>query len=301
MQDAAPHPTPYADGATVDPPRPAETPDNTISERYRKALGEIRYIADCTRPDISYATAALARATHCPTQRHWNFLKRTVRYLLGTSTHGILLPRNPTAPALISYADADFANDTVSRKSISGAVSQVYGGTVHWLSKQQPLVAQSTCEAEYISAAETAQITVWIRNLLTELGYRQHQPTTLCMDNAAAITIARNTAPTKRRKCIDIRYHLLQDLTHHHAITLKHVTSRRMYADIMTKPLKPMPFNEHRANLRVQPPCHQVQFDLTPTVIGPQTARQGDCDDPQIEDRRRAVHGHDTPTALMVL
>lgn len=216
LEEATPKSIPYTEGESIDPPTPDEQQDKTITTPFRAALGEIRYIADYTRPDLAFATA-LARATLKPTQRHWKFMKRLVRYLLATPTHGLLFPYKAPQP-LQSYPDADFANDETTRKSFSGTIHQLHGATVNWKSKQQPLVAQSTCEAEYIAAANTAQGTVWLRNMLTELGFRHDQPTTLYIDNAAAIRIAQNT-PTKRRKCIDINYHLLQDLVNNNVIT----------------------------------------------------------------------------------
>ncbi|CDF40005.1 unnamed protein product [Chondrus crispus] len=252
MAEAAPQTTPYLDGASIDPPNPNEPQDHTITEPFRAALGEIRYNADCTRPDLAFATAALARATNKPTTHHWQAMKRTVRYLLATTKHDLFFPSTSTKSPLLAYSDADFANDQLTRKSFSGTVYQLCGATVHWHSKQQPLVAQSTCEAEYIAAAETVQGAIWLRNMLNELEFTQDKLTTQNTDNAAAIRIARNTAPTKRRKCIDIKYHILQDFVQHNAVSVQYVPSKQMYADIMTKPLKTALYEAHRANLGVK-------------------------------------------------
>lgn len=187
-------------------------------------------------------------------------MNRTERYLLATSNHGLHFPNNAIDKPMQAYSDADFANDTLTRKSFSGTIYQLHGATIHWRAKQQSLVAQSTCEAEYIAAAETAQGAIWLRNMLQELNCEQTQPTPLYLDNSSAINIAQRTAPTNRRKCIDIKYHMIQDLVHNAAITVNHVPSRLMYADILTKPLKRVTFETNRGNLQVQPPLKQVQF-----------------------------------------
>ena len=43
---------------------------------------------------------------HRPTVDHWNAVKRVLRYLSGTLTHGILL-RKQSAPLLQAFSDAD--------------------------------------------------------------------------------------------------------------------------------------------------------------------------------------------------
>ena len=54
--------TPYLDGLSTDPPTESEDERTEISATYGKAVREIRYIADSTRPDISFAATTLARA-----------------------------------------------------------------------------------------------------------------------------------------------------------------------------------------------------------------------------------------------
>ena len=121
------------------------------------------------------------------------------------------MPRgNHSNVTIQAYSDADFANDETSRKSISGMVTLLNGSRVQWLARQQPIVAKSTCEAEYIAAAETATLTVWLTNMLRETTLNTGQPT-FYIENTAAAQLAKNTGATRRRKCIDIRYHFLRE------------------------------------------------------------------------------------------
>ena len=38
---------------------------------YMDVVGALMYLANCTRPDISFAVNLLARYSHDPTRRHW--------------------------------------------------------------------------------------------------------------------------------------------------------------------------------------------------------------------------------------
>ena len=126
-----------------------------------KVVGEIRYIADITRPDIAFAPTALARALKKPTQRHWNLAQRLTQYLHTTRTEGILMPfANSKRVQIKAYSDADYANDQTSSKSITRMLTMVNNAPVQWLARQQPVVAKSTCEAEYKAAAEATTNTV---------------------------------------------------------------------------------------------------------------------------------------------
>ncbi|KAF2319990.1 hypothetical protein GH714_021736 [Hevea brasiliensis] len=57
-------------------------------------------------------------------------------------------------------------------------------------SKKQDVVAQSTTEVEYISAAAAANQSIWFRKLMVDLGVEQVDPTVICCDSKSAIAIA---------------------------------------------------------------------------------------------------------------
>ena len=69
----------------------------------------------------------------------------------------------------IGYTDSDFQSDIDSKKSTSRYVFTFGGGAISWSVKQSS-IADSTMEAEYIAASETAKDVVWLRNFLMDLG-----------------------------------------------------------------------------------------------------------------------------------
>jgi hypothetical protein len=97
-----------------------------------------------------------------------------------------------------------------TRRSISGAVVFMCGGSVSWMSRRQQIVTTSSMEAEYIAAHYAAQDVVWFRALLQELDLLDSTtPTTLLIDNESARSLAHNPVHHARTKHIDVKFHWL--------------------------------------------------------------------------------------------
>jgi hypothetical protein len=67
------------------------------------------------------------------------------------------------------FTDNDFAGDVDSRKSTSGVFFFLCGSLVSWQSNKQRVVAHSSCEAEYVAAANGACQALCLRRVLGEL------------------------------------------------------------------------------------------------------------------------------------
>ena len=55
------------------------------------------------------------------------------------------------------YVDASFAADLDTRRSTTGYVFKIAGGSVSWQSRMQTSVALSSMESEYVAASAVAQ------------------------------------------------------------------------------------------------------------------------------------------------
>ncbi|XP_033253947.1 secreted RxLR effector protein 161-like [Drosophila miranda] len=69
------------------------------------------------------------------------------------------------------FADADWANDKLDRKSYSGYVFFLAGSAFSWTSAKQSVVAMSSTEAEYVALSTAAREAVYLQGLLQEIGY----------------------------------------------------------------------------------------------------------------------------------
>ena len=70
---------------TKDPFRPKEENEELLGPEvpYLSAIGKLLYLANYTRPDITFSVNSLARYSSAPTKRHWNKIKHVLRYLCG--------------------------------------------------------------------------------------------------------------------------------------------------------------------------------------------------------------------------
>ncbi|XP_057780230.1 secreted RxLR effector protein 161-like [Salvia miltiorrhiza] len=172
-----------------------------------------------------------------PTTTHFKAAKRILRYLKGTLDYGLFYS-NTHDYKLVGYSDSDWARDNDGRKSTSGFVFFMGDTAFTWMSKKQPIVTLSTCEAEYVAATSSVCHAVWLRSLLEELGWTQKEPTTICVDNKSAIVLSKNPVFHNRSKHIDTRFHYIRECIAKKEVQVEYVKSQDQVADIFTKQLK---------------------------------------------------------------
>ncbi|XP_042056179.1 secreted RxLR effector protein 161-like [Salvia splendens] len=170
-----------------------------------------------------------------PTTTHFKAAKRILRYLKGTIDYGLLYSATNDY-RLVGYSNSDWAGDTDDQKSTSGYVFYMGDTTFTWMSKKQPIVTLSTCEAEYVAVSVCHAI--WLRSLLSELGWPQNEPTTIYVDNKSVIALSKNPVFHNRSKHIDTRYHYIRECVANQEIQVEYVKSQDQVADIFTKTLK---------------------------------------------------------------
>lgn len=187
---------------------------------------------------------------HHPTLDHWNAVKRVLRYLSGTLSHGIFLKKQ-TAPLLHAFSDADWAGDTDDYVSTNGYIVYLRSHPLSWASKKQKGVARSSTEAEYRAVANTVAEIRWVCSLLTELGVvLPHSPTIYC-DNIGATYLCANPVFHSRMKHNALDYHFVRGQIQNHALRVIHVSTHDQLADGLTKPLPRTQFQTLRDKIGV--------------------------------------------------
>ncbi|CAL8990138.1 unnamed protein product, partial [Prunus brigantina] len=194
--------------------KPADTPiemnhklcegmdqEPTNKEQYQRLVGRLIYLAH-TRPDIAYAVSVVSQFMHSPSVSHRNAVDRILRYLKLAPGKGLMFSKNRDLE-VVGYTDADWAGSITDRRSTSGYFTFVGGNLVTWWSKKQNVVSRSSAEAEYRGMAHGVCELLWIRRLLTELGFKPGKPMELHCDNKSAIDIAHNPVQHDRTKHVE--------------------------------------------------------------------------------------------------
>ncbi|KAD6455043.1 hypothetical protein E3N88_09749 [Mikania micrantha] len=171
-----------------------------------------------------------------PSIYHLGAAKRILRYIAGTIEYGIWYG-NKQQIILTGYSDNDWAGSSSDMKSISAHVFSIGSGSVSWSSRKQGVVALSTTEAEYISAAACACQAIWLRKMMGDLMHEQQLATTIFCDNRSAIFLNKNQGFHSRTKHISIKYHFIRTLTDEGQVKLNSVATHEQIADILTKAL----------------------------------------------------------------
>jgi len=81
---------------------------------YRSVIGNLLYLAICTRPDIVFPISKAAWKSNNPNMEDWKNILRIIRYLKGTISYGLNYTRKWDIEA---YVDSDFGVDEKTRRS----------------------------------------------------------------------------------------------------------------------------------------------------------------------------------------
>ena len=123
------------------------------------------------------------------------------------------------------------------------------GAVIAYMSKKQATIAMSSTEAEIMAASQAGLEAVFLRSLLSDMGYKQSKPTDLYVDNKGAIDMSRDYISNERTKHIERRHLKVRELVEDAVINVKYIATHLNVADIFTKPLERKQFQSLRDKL----------------------------------------------------
>lgn len=225
----------------------------SMTSAYRSIVGGLLWAARCTRPDIMFATGQLCKYLKCPGKEHLNRARHVLCYLHGTKNIGVRYGSRTHAcmqmglNELVEYTDASF-DDQEGSLSTYGNITYLNYGPIAWNCKTQTNLAQSSCESEYIGLSHAGNEAAFHSELLTEMGYGQGT-VSVCIDNTAAVELAKSQSTHQRSKHIRRRYHHIKSLVKDRSIGLVWMNGKFLPADALTKALPLAAFQFHRHNI----------------------------------------------------
>ncbi|KFM74814.1 Copia protein, partial [Stegodyphus mimosarum] len=131
---------------------------------FRNLLGCLVFVANRTRPDITYAVNILSQFQENPGIRHWEALLKLLGYLNSTKLYKLNLSRIKHLN-LYCYSDADYASNRDDRVSMGGFILYLDEVPVIWKTVKQNKMAQKRkldsydddydCDTESLSSFES--------------------------------------------------------------------------------------------------------------------------------------------------
>ncbi|KAM6554922.1 hypothetical protein CsatB_015684 [Cannabis sativa] len=198
------------------------------------AVGCLMYIMVSTRPDIAHALSVLSRFMANPGLEHWNAVKWLIRYLKGTIKYGLIYQKDTSDVRLEGYVDADYASNRDNRRSTTAYVFMINKSCICWKSQQQPVVALSTTESEFMATTEAFKEAMWLQGILQELLLLKEKGT-VYSDSLSSIHLCKNPVYHEKSKHIDIRLYWIREKIEDRVLELEKVHTSDNPADMGTK------------------------------------------------------------------
>ncbi|GJZ75463.1 putative ribonuclease H-like domain-containing protein [Tanacetum coccineum] len=176
-----------------------------------------------------------------PKALHLNAVKQIFRYRKHQPKLGLWYLRDSPFE-LEAFSDSDYGGTGLDRKSTTGGCQFLGRRLISWQCKKQTIMANSTTEAEYVTAANCCGQVLWIQNQMMDYGFN-FMNTKIYIDNESTICIVKNPVYHSRTKHIEIRHHFIRDCYEKRLIDAVKIHTDNNVADLFTKGFDVTRFN----------------------------------------------------------
>uniref|UniRef100_A0A0G4IA33 Reverse transcriptase Ty1/copia-type domain-containing protein n=1 Tax=Chromera velia CCMP2878 TaxID=1169474 RepID=A0A0G4IA33_9ALVE len=220
--------------------------DTAGARVYRELLGQVGYVAYCTRPNISLAHSYLSRFMAAPTERAFRLLLQTIRYLRSTPSLGIPIrpSLNPDELIAVVHADASFGTPD-SPHPQTGWLLFLQGSPLLYKSRRQSRVARSMTHAEVLALEDAVDTSLHFAACLipfyksVKIGIGCDAANVLhLLQSGGASSAERALLPLVRRlgdRACMVPLLAVTDLTEQHKVGVFKIPTDVNVSDILTK------------------------------------------------------------------
>jgi hypothetical protein len=224
-------------------------PGDGTNKPMRDLVGNIRFLADRTLPNILASCSLLGSAAHNPTPTHISGGEHALRYLHTNQNDYIKLGGDPHIN-LFGYADAAHISGNDSKSQLGYCFYlNLNSGAVVAKSKKDATVSHSSTEAEIKAIDLAIKEATWLRGFLTELGHPQQGPTTIFTDNKAAAILSETNNTSDMTNHLVLRINYIHQERMNGTIKLQWINTENNVADILTKALPYPSYRQHSETL----------------------------------------------------
>ena len=166
-------------------------------------VGELQWLATRTRPDLSYATAFVARLVHRRPAYALKLCHFMLRYLARYPTMGLFYGEDDQLDILKVKADTSYGPPHEQYRSVQGVAIFLGSHLLLWTSSRQAFVTLSTAECELVGYTEALQCTESLSSLLELM--QVAVPKVLEGDSRAALAQIQNDGGSWRTRHLRLR------------------------------------------------------------------------------------------------
>ena len=218
---------------TLDPEQFPQAVDERQMREAQSRTGELLWLAQRSRPDLSYVTSIMGSLASRDPERANRIGQRVLMYVNATQNMALHY-RSDGGMLLNTYTDASYAPE--GDRSHAGIITFWSTSPISWRSSRQSLVTTSSAEAELLAASEGARMLESIDALLEDFGIVAEKKT-LLVDNSAAITIATSEGGSWRTRHLKVRHKALRQEVEEGLLKIEYCPGEAQLADGLTKML----------------------------------------------------------------
>ncbi|CAE7251123.1 unnamed protein product [Symbiodinium sp. CCMP2592] len=197
----------------------------------QRITGELMWLAQRSRPDLSFTCSLMASITLKAPERCLQIGAKVLRYLQGTREYRMMIANDGTN--LVLYPDAAFA--PTSTRSHTGWLVCWSGTPVGWRSSRQSMVSLSTAECELQAILDGSIGMIGLEALLHDLDV-EPGPKVVASDSTSALAIGSGTGSWRTRH-LRLKAAWLQEMVSKGEIVPRHQPGVSQPADLLTKAL----------------------------------------------------------------
>jgi hypothetical protein len=215
-------------------------------KQFHSLVAKMLYLVMKSRPECLTAVAFLAtRVSRC-TEHDWEKLVRLLRYVNVTKERGVILRPGRDGIIVKIYIDASYGVHADGKSHTGSCIVVGVTGAVHCKSSKQQIVTTSSAEAELVALSDSASQGLHMRRFIIAQGY-ECGPMTVNQDNMSTMAlIERGRSAAERTRHIDIRYFWVKERIDMGEALIKHLGTKDMFANVLTKPRKGLQFITER-------------------------------------------------------
>ena len=207
-----------------------------LAEGYQSAVGSLNWPARHCYPEISAGVHQLCRLMTSPTKEAYTAAMQMICYLDGQKSRGIRFD-SKSSQIPVCYYDSSSKKDPKDSHSQYGYVIFMCGGPILWSSKKHSHAGRSTTDDEYMALGHATTAVMWLRSLLTELGFQDwvSAPTAMMGDNDQTTNIANEDYISQATRYFRLEYHFCKECKESGDIQPLRVATTDNYSDLLTK------------------------------------------------------------------